>query len=263
MRRAGLSVVLPTYNERDRLTELVDSIFAAWDDAAAHAFGPIDVIVVDDNSPDGTGAHADVLARDHRMRVIHRPEKMGLASAVLDGFAIARGEIVAVMDADLSHPPHLLVQMCETLDRTGADICVGSRYVSGGGTDDWSLWRLTLSHIACWLARPLTSVHDATSGFLVARREHVQDVRSGTRGFKIGLELLVRSAPCSVCEVPYVFVGRTAGKSKMGPRECVRYLRQLANLYWYQLTQGIRASGNSVAFRKARARKPAPRPQEP
>ena len=230
-------MIVPTYNERDGLAELVHAIFSAWDSTADPALGPIEVIVVDDDSPDGTGVLADALARNGRMRVIHRAGRLGLATAVLDGAAAADGEIIAIMDADLSHPPPLLVELYQTLQRTGADVCIASRYVPGGGTADWSRWRWLLSRLACWLARPLTPIRDATSGFLAARRERVQGMSIGTRGFKIGLELIVRTAPCVVREVPYVFVGRTAGQSKMGPREGGRYLRQIATLYWHQLTR--------------------------
>lgn len=240
---------MPTYNERDRLEELVLGIFNECDRAAEPAVGPVEVIIVDDNSPDGTGAVADELAIDPRVRVIHRPGKLGLATAVLEGFAAAHGDLVAIMDADLSHPPALLVELCRTLEATGADICVGSRYVAGGGTRNWSPWRLMLSRLACWLAHPLTPVRDATSGFLVTRRERVLGVSSGTRGFKIGLELLVRTAPVVVHEVPYVFVGRTAGQSKMAFREGLRYLHQLATLH--------------IALRNLNARKAVPLPQLP
>ena len=221
-------------------------MFSAWTTAEL-TIGPLEVIIVDDNSPDGTGLVADELARDRRITVIHRPGRMGLGTAVLDGFAAATGDIVAIMDADLSHPPELLVSLCETLEQAGTDICVGSRYVAGGGTASWSRWRLLLSKVACWLARPLTPVRDATSGFLVARRESMQGIGDGTRGFKIGLELLVRAAPVAVSEVPYVFVGRAAGKSKMSALEGLRYLRQLATLY----------------LRDVSARRPVPRPQRP
>ncbi len=240
---------MPTYNERDHVEELVTRIFRAWDQAAELAIGPIEVIIVDDDSPDGTGAIADELAIDRRVRVLHRRGKRGLATAVLDGFAAARGDLVAIMDADLSHPPALLVELCRTLDATGADICVGSRYVAGGGTRNWSRWRLMLSRLACWMAHPLTPVRDATSGFLVAHRERVLGTSSGTRGFKIGLELLVRTAPAIVHEVPYVFVGRTAGQSKMTFREGLRYLHQLATLH--------------IAIRNLNARKAEPLPQRP
>ena len=233
--RPGLTVVLPTYNERDRLSELIEGIFDAWDgDPDAVAMGAVEIIVVDDNSPDGTGVQADILAREYRICVIHRSGRLGLGSAVLEGFAAAHADLIAVMDADLSHPPQLLPRLVRVLRQNDVDVVVASRYVRGGAIKDWSLWRLILSRVACWLARRLTPARDAMSGFFVLRRDRLAGEPLSARGFKIGLELLVRTRPRAIAEVPYVFVGRTAGKSKMGPSEGLRYLKQLWDLYRYR-----------------------------
>ena len=233
--RPGLTVVVPTYNERDRLSELIERIFDAWEgDPDSAATGAVEVIVVDDNSPDGTGVQADVLARDHRVCVIHRSGRLGLGSAVREGFAAAHADLIAVMDADLSHPPQLLPRLVRVLRQNDADVVVASRYVWGGAIKDWSLRRLILSRVACWLARGLTPARDAMSGFFVLRRDRLTGDPISGRGFKIGLDLLVRTHPRTIAEVPYVFVGRTAGKSKMGPSEALRYLKQLWDLYRYR-----------------------------
>jgi dolichol-phosphate mannosyltransferase len=230
---AALSIVVPTYNERDRLPDLVDAIFRAFDAENLDA----ELIVVDDNSPDGTGALADGLARQHRITVIHRAGKLGLGTAVIEGFDAANAPIVGVIDADLSHPPHLLPRMTAVMQQQGADFVIGSRYIPGGGTRGWPLSRLVMSRLACLLARGLTPVQDATSGFFLIRRELARGIRISAGGFKICLELLVRGRPSLVIEVPYVFQNRTAGESKMNLKEALGYLTQLRDLRTFVRTQ--------------------------
>jgi dolichol-phosphate mannosyltransferase len=226
-----LSVVIPTYNERDRIETLVRQIF----DACGARSITAEIIVVDDNSPDGTGAIADGLAASLPVRVIHRAGKLGLGSAVLDGFRAAGSSVVGVMDADLSHPAQLVPTLYETLRSRNLDIVVGSRYVDGGGTRDWPASRQLLSRMGCLATRMLTPVRDAMSGFFLIRRELALGVPTSLKGFKIGLELLVKSDATSVAEVGYVFVDRKAGGSKMGARETVRFAWQLIDLYGFAL----------------------------
>ena len=225
-----LSIVVPTYNERDRLPELVRGIFAAYGAEGLDA----ELIVVDDNSPDGTGPLADELAKTHRIRVIHRAGKLGLGTAVVEGFTASEAPIVGVIDADLSHPPRLLPRMLAIMEQHRADVVVGSRYIEGGGTRGWPLSRLLMSRLACMMAAGLTPVRDATSGFFLIRRELAAGVRISAGGFKICLELLVRGRPASVIEVPYVFQGRTAGESKMNVKEATGYLAQLRDLHRFR-----------------------------
>lgn len=229
----ALSIVVPTYNERDRLGDLVAAVFGAYRAAGLDA----ELIVVDDNSPDGTGALADELAKTHRLQVIHRAGKLGLGTAVVEGFEAARSPVVGVIDADLSHPAALLPRMLEVMRRESADLVIGSRYIPGGGTRNWPFGRLVLSRLACVIARPLTPVRDATSGFFLIRRDLARGVRISAGGFKICLELLVRGRPSTVVEVPYVFEGRTAGESKMNFKEATGYLRQLRDLRQFMRSQ--------------------------
>ena len=225
--RADLTVVIPTYNERDRLAELINRLFES---AAAHRVA-LEVVVVDDNSPDGTGQIADDLARSHRMQVIHRAGKLGLGTAVVAGFSAATSDIVGVMDADFSHPPSLLPKMFAVFHSTGADVLVASRYIPGGSTPSWPFKRRLLSRTACFLARGLSPIRDAASGFFLIRRSITQQVTIKAGGFKICLELIVRGWPTTLVEIPYQFDDRELGESKMSTREAAGYLVQLKDLY--------------------------------
>lgn len=224
---ADLTVVIPTYNERDRLAELVTQLFAA----AGAAGLALELVVVDDNSPDGTGALADELARSYRVRVVHRAGKLGLGTAVVAGFGAAGADIVGVMDADFSHPPALVPVMFAAFRKTGADVLVASRYVRGGSTPNWPFKRRLLSRVACLLARPLSPIRDAASGFFLIRRTIAQRVTIKAGGFKICLELIVRAWPTTLVELPYRFDDRELGESKMSTREAAGYLVQLKDLY--------------------------------
>lgn len=229
----AVSVVVPTYNERTRIAELVAAIFDVFRESRLDG----ELVIVDDNSPDGTGAIVDALVAAHapRLTVVHRAGKLGLGTAVMEGFLGASAPVVGVMDADFSHPPSALPRLLETMQRTGADAVIGSRYVPGGGVRNWPLGRRLLSRIACGLAWPLTPVRDATSGFFLIRRDVVDGVTIQAGGFKICLELLMRSPVRSVAEVPYEFVDRTVGASKMTLREALGYFTQLRQLAWFRL----------------------------
>jgi dolichol-phosphate mannosyltransferase len=230
-----LSIVVPTYNERDRLPDLVRALFDAYQRGGVDG----DLVIVDDNSPDGTGAVADDLATRYPITVIHRAGKLGLGTAVVEGFNASDALIVGVVDADLSHPPGLVPRMLTAMLETGADFVIGSRYIPGGGTGDWHLSRELMSRFACLLARSLTPVHDVTSGFFLVRRELAKGVTISAGGFKICLELLVRSAPQLVVEVPYVFQARTAGESKMNFKEALGYLTQLRELRAFRRSHDV------------------------
>jgi dolichol-phosphate mannosyltransferase len=230
-----LTLVVPTYNEKDRLPELVRAVFDAYDAGGLDAT----LVIVDDNSPDGTGRLADDLARRFPITVVHRAGKLGLGTAVVDGFNATDAEIVGVIDADLSHPPDLVPGMLSIMKDQRADLVIASRYVPGGGTKNWEWSRVLMSRFACLLARRLTPVRDATSGFFLIRRDLVHEVTISAGGFKICLELLIRAAPALVVEVPYVFAGRSAGQSKMNLQEATGYLRQLRDLRAYQRAQRL------------------------
>ena len=239
----ALALVVPTYNERDRLPELVRAIFTAYQSAGIAG----ELVIVDDNSPDGTGAVADELARSFPVRVLHRAGKLGLGTAVVEGFAAADAQVVGVIDADLSHPPELVPRMFSVMQAEQADMVIGSRYIPGGGTSSWELSRVLMSKFACVLARGLTPVRDATSGFFLMHRERARGLAISAGGFKICLELLIRSEPRLVVEVPYVFTGRTAGESKMNLKEATGYLQQLRDLHAYRRSRRLPRPEHRVA----------------
>jgi dolichol-phosphate mannosyltransferase len=222
-----LSVIVPTYNEAKSLPSLARRLFAALAEAGLEG----ELVVVDDSSPDGTGDIAESLADEFPVEVLHRPPKSGLASAVIDGMARARGEILVVMDADLSHPPEGVPRLVEAMAEDDVDLVVGSRHVSGGGVSQWPWQRRFVSWVANLLARPIVPVRDATSGFFALRREVVEGVVLDPIGFKIGLEVMAKGRYRRFTEVPYVFQDRRYGKSKFGARQVFSYLRQLSRLW--------------------------------
>ena len=174
------------------------------------------------------------------MQVVHRSGKLGLGTAVVAGFAVASTEVVGVMDADFSHPPLLVPRMLAAFRSTQADVLVASRYVPGGATRNWPLSRRLMSRCACLLARPLSPIRDAASGFFLIRREIARGVLIQAGGFKICLELVVRGWPHALVELPYTFDDREEGESKMSWREAAGYLLQLRDLLKVRWSAGAR-----------------------
>lgn len=222
-----LSLIIPTYNEAENITAQVQRICKVLKE-------PFEILVVDDNSPDGTGRIADNLAKKYPVRVIHRFSKNGLADAVVEGFNQAHGSVIGVMDADQSHPPELLPKLLENIEN-GADIVVASRKVGNGKTIGWSFYRHLMSWFASALAWPLTSVKDRTSGYFVFRREVIEGRILNPIGYKIMLEVVVKSKSKRIIEVPFTFINRKEGKSKTNLRIQLQYLRHLGRLYWYKM----------------------------
>lgn len=228
-----LSVVVPTYNEAGSVPKLAERLHAAlggrdWE-----------LVIVDDGSPDGTADIAAALAPRIPTNVIRRAGKGGLASAVIAGFAAARGDILIVMDADLSHPPELVPALLSAIE-DGADLAVGSRYVAGGGVEDWPIKRQIVSRVACLMGSVLVPVRDATSGFFALRRTVIDGVTLNPIGFKIGFEVIARGRYRSVVEVPYTFRDRELGASKFGRREIGQYVVQLGQIARDKLLRRIR-----------------------
>jgi dolichol-phosphate mannosyltransferase len=222
------SIVVPTYNEAagiERLVAALDEVFRA---------NGLDgeIVVVDDNSPDGTGKLVDDLSSRYPVRCLHRAGKLGLSSAVIDGWKFARpeSEALGAIDADFSHDPNVIPQMVKALE-SGFELVVGSRYVRGGGIRNWPLRRKITSIVAIALAKPLTPLLDITSGFFLVTRRALDGVQLDPIGFKIGLEVIAKARYSKATEVPYVFTDRVAGQSKLNQGEIFNYLRQLRRIY--------------------------------
>ncbi len=222
-----ISVIIPTYNESKNMPELLSAIDRVFAHAGINQF---EVIVMDDNSPDGTADLVNEL-QIPKIRAVNRKGKpRGLAPAVMDGFAEAKGDVWCVMDADLSHPPEVLPLLAKAIEE-GAVIAVGSRYVKGGGVKDWPLKRQLASRAACLAANLVTSVRDSTSGFFMVRKEALEGIVLTAEGFKIGLEVFARARhDGKIREVPYVFKDRTRGSSKLGGKVIGQYFSQLGRL---------------------------------
>ncbi|MBN1152422.1 MAG: glycosyltransferase [Dehalococcoidia bacterium] len=222
-----LSLIVPTFRERDNIAPLVQRL----DDALTGV--DYEVVIMDDNSRDGTEELVADLSNSYPVRIVVRTDKRGLASAVVDGFAHARGAIVGVMDADLQHPPEVVPTLLHAI-KNGADLAIGSRYVKGGGCEGWSLLRRVMSRGAGFLAHlflPSTrGIADPMSGFFMFRPTIIQGATLLPTGYKILLEMLVMGRPQHVAEVPFVFVTRTAGESKLRITQQVDYLKHIASL---------------------------------
>jgi dolichol-phosphate mannosyltransferase len=201
-----------------------------------------EIVIVDDNSPDGTPAVCARLAEEHPVRLLVRETERGLSSAVVHGLHHARGDVLVVMDADLSHPPEKVPELVAALRDESVDFVIGSRYVQGGTTaEDWGVLRWLNSKVATLLAWPLTSAADPMAGFFALRRTTFGAARSlDPIGYKIGLELLVKTGCRSVKEVPIAFANRLHGTSKLTLKEQVNYLRHLKRLYEARLGRASR-----------------------
>ena len=231
-----VSVVVPTFNERESLGRLHPRISAALNGYAA------EVLVVDDNSPDGTADFVRTIPADAHFQVIPRPCRAGLASAVLEGIDRSSGEVVVVMDADGSHPPETIPSLVAPLLAGRAEFVLASRRAPGGSAPGLSEGRQVISWGARMLARPLIKISDPMSGFFAFRRPILARAPLDPVGYKIALEILVRCRPSPVEEVPFVFAARLAGESKLNGSQVRAYVRHLGRLYRWRLSGPGRAA---------------------
>jgi dolichol-phosphate mannosyltransferase len=223
-----VSVVVPTYNEALGIEKLIGALIDVF--KANDING--EIVIVDDNSPDGTGKLVDSLGAKYPVRCVHRAGKLGLSSAVIDGWATCASPIIGVMDADFSHDPLIVPRLVHAIQSGECELAIGSRYIAGGGITNWPWRRKITSRVAIALARPLTPVKDITSGFLFFRRSVIGGVTLDPIGFKIGLEVILKGKYKGVKEIPYVFTDRTAGISKLNSGEIINYLKQLSKMYF-------------------------------
>jgi dolichol-phosphate mannosyltransferase len=206
----SVSIIIPTRNEGENIAPLVAGIASATTEFD-------EIIFVDDHSTDETPDIIRSLTATHPIRLIEQNSAApGLAAAILTGADTARGDLLLVMDADLSHPPERINDLLAPLRAGTADMVIGSRYVSGGSTLRWPLWRRMLSRTGSALAYPITGVHDCMCGFFAISRSRLLALAAPAIGFKIAFELIVRGRPSlRVVEIPITFRDRLRGQSKM------------------------------------------------
>ncbi len=223
-----VSIVVPTLNEAENIPVLVAAILGS-----GAAFR--EIVFIDDRSTDGTQEIIRSLGRDYPIRLIERLSgEFGLASAIMAGARAAEGDLLLVMDADLSHPPERIGDLLAPLLESTADMTIGSRYVKGGTTPGWPIWRRTLSRVGAAVAYPLTGVRDSMSGFFAISRAHLLELGAPAAGFKLAFETIVRSKRnLRVCEIPIAFRDRDRGQSKMSPGIALKFfLLWLRALLW-------------------------------
>jgi dolichol-phosphate mannosyltransferase len=238
---ARFSLVLPTYNEAANIERTVHSL---EDVLSAAKLTDYEIVIVDDDSPDGTGALADSLAAASagRVRSVRRKGERGLATAVVAGWKNTNAPVLAAMDADGQHPSEVIPRLLEALER-GADVAVASRYTAGGDIPRWNVVRRLGSKFATLLVRlalpaGVRHIRDPLSGCFALRREVIEGVELKPLGFKILLEVLIRGRVRRLEEVPYVFAPRGAGKSKLGARVAILDAIQLLRSSWQSRREG-------------------------
>ncbi len=226
----AVSVVLPTYNESETLPVIVPRIVETLRGSGFSC----EVVIVDDDSPDGSAEVAERLSHDYPVRVIRRKDERGLATAVLTGFAQALAPVCIVMDADGSHPVSVLPAMARMITDDKADIVVGSRNIEGGGSHNWPLFSQLKSKLAASLSFGLTSMTDPTTGLMAVRKSLLPGLKLDPVGWKIVLEIAVKAAPARVAEVPIMFEDRELGESKQSLRVFAQYVLHVAKLYAFR-----------------------------
>lgn len=224
----NVSLIIPTYNEAKNIPFLIEEIFGIVDKSKIN----LEFIIVDDNSPDGTGKIAESLAGKYPIRVIHRSGKLGLGTAVAEGFRLSDREYVGAMDGDMSHNPDILNQMIASL--IDNDIVMGSRFEKGSKVEKWGLHRRIISGTGVFMARILTGVKDPLSGYFFMKKDVINGVNLKTKGYKILLEILVKGKYKKVKEFPYTFRMRKYSISKLNAKEFLLFLGQIINYSFYK-----------------------------
>jgi dolichol-phosphate mannosyltransferase len=251
--KAKLSIVLPTYNESQNIVRMLDSIAETLSPYAA-----AEIIVVDDNSPDGTADIASLHAKNIsnkssnklHVQIIRREGKFGLSSAVVAGVQYATGDLLVVMDGDFSHPPQVIPSIIEELQDSNCDIVVASRYIKGGSIIGWPFKRRLMSKGATKIAQYGLGIEvkDPVSGFFAFRRDIIDGVKFDAIGYKMLLEILVKAKGARVKEVPYTFTNRSVGKSKLDTGAMFDYLKAVMRLYRYGKSMRQKERRTSVRF---------------
>jgi len=230
----SVSIIVPTLNEEENIIPLVSQI-------AESAVPFREILFVDDHSSDGTRDKIRGLARNQSIRLIEQDEAaVGLAGAIMSGARAAQGEILLVMDADLSHPPERIGDLLAPLFAGKADLVVGSRYVKGGSTPGWPIWRRMVSRAGAALAYPLTGLHDSMCGFFAISRSRMLELAPETSGFKSVFETMVRAGGAlRVHEIPSTFRERMRGRSKMSLGIALPFFFRWVRAMFHHLVCGL------------------------
>ena len=230
------SVILPTYNERENLPLMISMINKSFEEISMS----YEIIIVEDNSPDGTLKVAENLVKvfgENKIKILSRPGKLGLGSAYMDGLNKCTGEYVFLMDADMSHHPKYIKDFIKKQNDTNCDIVTGTRYATGGGVAGWDLKRIITSRGANLLANLLLApgISDLTGSYRLYKKEVLKDLMMSVKGktYVFQMEVIVRAKQkgYKIHEVPIIFVDRLYGVSKLGAMEIVSYIKGLFNIF--------------------------------
>ncbi|RNJ76073.1 MAG: glycosyltransferase family 2 protein [Nitrosopumilus sp. D6] len=255
MSNPQVSIIVPTYNESQNILGMLRSIRESIPSGVS-----TETIVVDDNSPDGTGRIVDDYISSLKkmaegtIDVIHRTAKNGLSSAILNGIQRARGETIVVMDSDFSHPPQIIPKLIEALRQ--CELAVASRYIAGGGIRDWPTKRRLMSKFATMVAKRGLGIktRDPMSGFFAFKRSIINGLSFDALGYKLLLEILVKTKDIRIKEIPYTFEERRSGSSKLDRGIMIDYFRSVWRLYRHGRTNTADERRTSVRFFSKAAR---------
>ena len=248
---AQVSIIIPTYNESQNIIQILESI-------GEHLPKNIltEAIVVDDNSSDGTGQIVEDYLNDVKQKfgytidVIHRKAKTGLSSAILHGIQNSSGDTIVVMDSDFSHPPKIIPRLVEEIKNSKCDIAIASRYMTGGSIKGWTSKRKLISKTATGIAKVGLNINqsDPMSGFFAFRRKIIDGLKIEAIGYKILLEILVKTKGVKVSEIPYTFSDRMYGSSKLDSSTMFDYVRSVWMLYRHGHKAKVGETQTSIRF---------------
>jgi len=252
-----VSIILPTYNESQNIIGILKLIRENLP-KGIHT----ETIVVDDNSPDGTGKIVEDYIygikkiAENTIDVIHRKAKNGLSSAILNGIQSAKGETIVVMDSDYSHPPQIIPKMIEALKQYQCDLVVASRYITGGNIQGWTTKRKLMSKIATIIAKKGLGIKtkDPMSGFFAFKKNIIKGLNFDALGYKFLLEILVKTKGINIKEIPYTFENRKFGSSKVDSSTILDYFKSVWKLYKNGKIKVTNEKRNSVRFLSKAAR---------
>lgn len=231
MKNKLISIIIPTYKEACNIPVLCEKI----DNAMKLNNFKYEIVIVDDNSQDGIIENVEKIKQKYNIILKIRKDKRGLSSAVIEGIRISKGNFKVVMDADLSHPAEKIPNMIEILQKGEADFVVGSRFVEGGSAEHFNLFRKMNAFVSKMIARPFTKISDPMAGFFAFNESILVDIDSlNPLGFKIGLEIIVKTNPEKIVEIPIQFQERLYGESKLSLKEQFNYLIHVKRLWEFK-----------------------------